>query len=116
MNEQLSLFDGVSDTKSASLTDSVSEHKRQAIQRFLDSGKKEHEVCLNKYSPGKRKAEYFRLSYRIGRKVKHLHIPGGNIYSELAQYRVKQLQALIDRGCEPPEAIAMVKMFRSGGK
>ena len=116
MNEQLSLFDTVSDTNSVSLTKSVSEHKRQAIQRFLDSGKKEHEVCVNRYSPGKRKTEYFRLSYRIGRKVKHLHIPGGNIYSNLAQYRAGELQQLIDRGCELEEAIAMVKMFRSAKK
>ena len=111
MSEQLRLFESVSDTSSASLTKSVSEHKRQAIQRFLDSGKKEHEVCVNRYSPGKRKTEYFRLSYRIGRKVKHLHIPGGNTYSVLAQYRAGKLQQLIDRGCELDEAIAQCISF-----
>lgn len=113
MSEQLSLFSTVSDSKSVSLTNSVSERKQQAIQRFLDSGKKEHEVCVNTYSPGKRRREYFRLSYRIGRKVKHVHIPGGSTIAELARYRAKQLQQLIERGAELAEILAMVRTFRS---
>ena len=116
MSEQLSLFSSVSDTKSVSLTENVSEHKRQAIQRFLDSGKKEHDVCVGKYSPGKRKTEYFRLSYRLSRKVKHVHIPGGSTISELARYRSKKLQSLIDRGAELAEILALVATYRSGKK
>ena len=116
MNKQLSLFDGVSD-QSCSLTDSVSERKRQAIERFLRSGSKNEPVaCVNEYSPGKRKLRYYRLSYRIDNKVKHIHIPGGSTISELAQYRATKLQELIDRGAELAEVLAMVNMFKGRGK
>ncbi len=116
MNEQLCLFEVVSDKKSVSLTESVSERKRQAIQRFLDKGKKDVEVCVNTYSPNKRKTKYFRLSYRVGHKVKHIHIPGGSTIAELARYRAKKLEELIERGAELGEIIAMVHTFRSGQK
>ena len=116
MLEQLPLFSSVSDKKSVSLTQNVSEHKRQAIQRFLDSGKKENDVCVGKYSPGKRKSEYFRLSYRLGRKVKHVHIPGGSTQTSLARYRAKILREMCDRGAELAEILAQLNTFRSGGK
>lgn len=115
MSEQLSLFD-VSDSKSASLTDSVSERKHQAIARFLDKGKKENDVCVGTYSPGRRHTEYFRLSYRVGRKVKHIHIPGGSTRANLARHRAKKLQSLIDRGAELSEIKSMLYDFRSGKK
>ena len=116
MNEQLCLFEVVSDKKSVSLTESVSERKRQAIQRFLDKGKKDVEVCVNTYSPGKKKNKYFRLSYRVGHQVKHIHIPGGSTIAKLARYRAKKLEELIERGAELGEIIAMVHTFRSGQK
>lgn len=113
MNEQLSVFGSVSDSKNVSLTDSVSERKHQAIQRFLDKGQKENDVCIGTYSPGKRKTEYFRLSYRVGKKVKHIHIPGGSTRANLARFRVKKLQQLIDRGAEVAEIKSMLADFRS---
>jgi len=94
---------------------SVSEHKHAAIQRFLDSGEKENDVGINTYSPGRRKAKYYRLSYRQEKKVKHIHIPGGNVHARLAQYRAKKLQEMIDRGAELEEIIAAVDTYRSGG-
>ena len=115
MGKQLSLF-SVSDECSASLTDSVSERKKQAIQRFLNKGKKESEVCIGTYSPGKRRTKYFRLSYRLGRKVKHVHIPGGSTNAELARHRVKKLQALINRGADISEILSLVKDYQCGGK
>lgn len=114
MAEQLSLFNGVSDTDSLSLTQSVSERKHQALQRFLDKGQKENDVCIGTYSPGKRKTRYFRLSYRVNRKVKHIHIPGGSTSSKLACYRAKRLQQLIDRGAEVAEIKSMLADFKSG--
>ncbi len=107
MSKQLTIFDAVSDLDHASLTDPVSERKRQAISRFLARGK-DHEACVNRYSPGKRKKEYFRLSVREGKKVKHFHIRGGNVNSKLAQYRAQKLQQMIDRGVELGEIIAAV--------
>ncbi len=56
---------------------------------------------------------YYRLSYRRRHKMKHLHIPGGNIRSRLAQYRAKKIKELIDRGAELEEVIALVQTYRA---
>jgi hypothetical protein len=129
MSKQLELFPTVSDSESVSLTLSVSDtllnesligetpktalvRKQQAIQRFLDRGTaKDHKASVNKYYPGRRATPYYRLSYRLGRKVKHIHIKGGNAYSPLAIYRADQLRELIDRGAELAEVLAMVATF-----
>ena len=105
----------VSDKK-VSITESVSDAKttkQQAIQRFLDNAPKEPIACITKYSPGKRKTEYFRLSYRLGKRVKHIHIQGGSTIAQLAQYRAKKLQEMIDRGAELGELIAAVQTYCS---
>jgi hypothetical protein len=91
-----------------------SEHKQAAIQRFLDRGEKEPTASVNTYSPGKRKSEYYRLSYRQGRKMKHIHLRGGSTLAELATYRANKLQAMIDRGAELAEVIAAVRTFNGG--
>jgi hypothetical protein len=114
MRKQLTLFDNqsVSDADRASLTKSVSEGKRQAIHRYLTGTAKETEACVNSYSPGGSNRRYYRLSYRIDTKVKHLHIPGGNTNSRLATYRADSLRDLIERGADLQEIIAMVYDFR----
>ncbi len=111
--ESASLIDPISDKGSASLMNPISEHQTQALQRFLEKGK-DPIVCVNTYSPGKRKREYYRLSYFQDGKAKHLHIPGGNTLAKLAQYRAKKLQELIDRGAELEEIIAAVETYRGG--
>ena len=108
-----SLIDPISDTESASLMNPISEHKTQALQRFLEKGK-DPIVHVNTYSPGRRKREYYRLSYFKDGKTKHLHIPGGNTRAKLAQYRAGKLQELIDRGAELEEIIAAVETYRGG--
>ena len=125
MNQQLSLFkserdgrsasliDPISDTESASLMNPISDTQTQALQRFLEKGK-DPIVCVNTYSPGRRKAKYYRLSYFQDGKAKHLHIPGGNTLAKLAQYRAGKLQELIDRGAELGEIIAAVETYRGG--
>ncbi len=102
--------------RNVSITENVSDArtaKQQAIQRYLDNAAKEPIACITKYSPGKRKTEYFRLSYRQGRKVKHIHIPGGSTTSKLAQYRATKLQEMIERGAELGELIAAVQTYQS---
>jgi hypothetical protein len=44
-----------------------------------------------------RGGEYFRFSYRAGGKMKHLHIPGGNTGSVLAQSRAAEVMELAAR-------------------
>ena len=101
---------------SSSLTNSVSEAKMKALQRFCQvSSPDDNKQCsVNVYqSGGSHYKRYFRLSYRKENKIKHLHIPGGNIYSPLAQYRAKQLREMIDRGAELGELIAAIETYRS---
>lgn len=117
MSEQLKLFP-VTEPRSEdrSVTVSVTERqtaKFKAIQRFLNDGKSNAIACICKYRPSKRKNNYYyRLSYRSGNKVKHCHIPGGNVNSELANYRVDKLQAMIERGAEVPELLAAIVDYR----
>lgn len=123
MSHQLSLFNAGSDndlvslpeiSSDTSITDTAA-HKRQAIQRFLNNGKPEPIACVNTYSPGGRATEYYRLSFNWRGKKKHIHICGGSTIAELATYRAKKLQAMIDRGAELAEVIAAVQTFNSGG-
>ena len=111
---QLTIPDIDSESVSISFSDSDAKTaKQQALQRYLDNGK-EPIACVNVYSPGKRNTKYFRLSYRAGKKMKHTHIRGGSTISELAIYRAKKLQSMIDRGAELAEVIAAVQDFNSG--
>lgn len=120
MSQQLSLNLLDSEPNSRSLADSDSELKTakfKAIQRYLNNGERDTIACVNKYRAGNRKNHfYYRLSYREGLKMKHLHIPGGNTQSELANYRAQKLQAMIDRSCELEELIAQIADFRSTQK
>ena len=118
MNEyrQMSIFDVISDTPEPSLMDSISDAKHQAIQRFLDSGDKDPIAHINKYSPGRRNRQYYRLSYFWHGKTKHVHVPGGNVNSRLATYRAGKIQNMIDRGAELAELVAAVKDYRGGEK
>lgn len=97
-----------------SLTDNVSDvqtKKQQAIQKYLNRASKETTACITTYSPGRRKTEDYRLSYRVGRKVKHIHLRGGSTIAELATYRASVLQAMINRGAELSEVLAAVATF-----
>ena len=108
MPEQLSLFPVVSDIDSLSLTEDVSDAKRKAIQRFLNNGKDSPIAHINTYSPGRRQAEYYRLSYRVGNRTKHVHIPGGSTRANLAQIRAKKLLTMIARGADLEELLAII--------
>ena len=116
MSDQLSLFDFVEDAKNLSSTNVVEDAKRQAIQRYLDSGKQDPTVSISKYSPNGRKTEYYRLVYRDGKKVRGIHISGGNCKARLANYRVKTLQTMIDRGAELSEILEQLADFNAKTK
>jgi hypothetical protein len=113
MSYQLSIYDALpcSDSDRASLQNTRSDAKRQAIQRYLNSGISEPAICVNKYSPGRRSTQYYRLSYQWRGKKRHIHIKGGSVLAELATYRAKQLQGLIDRGAELAEVLAAAATF-----
>lgn len=121
MLRQLSLFDfadyieKVSEKSSdtSSITNSVSEAKMTALKRFLTRRAKDAQCSVNQYrSGGSDNKIYWRVSWRDGNRIKHIHISGGNIYSKLANYRARKLQEMIDRGAELREVIAAVQTYR----
>ena len=104
----------VHDTQSLSRTNTVHDAKilkQQAIERYLDRAEKDPVPCIEKYSPGKRNTEYYRLVFRRGKKLKRIHIRGGSTIAKLANYRVGKLQAMIDRGAELAEILAQLTTF-----
>lgn len=115
MRKQLTIFDACSDNDHLSLQNARSDAKRQAIERYLRQGKQEPSISVNRYSPGKRKTEYYRVSYQLGDRKKHIHLRGGSTLAQLANYRANQLQTMIDRGAELSEVLAAVATFNSGG-
>ena len=106
MSEQLTIFDGrllgkntltqnatevCSDSDPVSLQNTRSDRKKQAIERYLRQGKKEPSISVNKYSPGKRATEYYRVSYQLGNRKKHIHLRGGSTIAELALTLAKSI-------------------------
>ena len=53
-----------------------------------------------------RSGEYFRLSYRDGSRVKHVHIRGGNTGSPIAQAKAAEVRSLLVAGVLSPQEIA----------
>jgi hypothetical protein len=58
-----------------------------------------------------RGGEYFRFSYRAGEKMKHLHIPGGNTGSVLAQSRAAEVMELAAAGVPSLEICDRIKSW-----
>ncbi|MEG4013109.1 MULTISPECIES: hypothetical protein [unclassified Microcoleus] len=48
-----------------------------------------------------RSGEYYRLSYKEGGRVKHIHIRGGNTDSPISQAKVAEVRALLAAGVSP---------------
>jgi hypothetical protein len=70
---------------------------------------------VNIYKPkGKAKGDrsYYRYSYRDGRRVKHIHIPGGNTNCDIAQQRAKKVREAIAAGAKSPEVISLITSFK----
>jgi hypothetical protein len=66
---------------------------------------------LGTYSPNGVKQKYYRLSYKNGARVKHIHVCGGSVTNPLALYRAGKIRQLINRGADRDEIIALVKSF-----
>ena len=86
------------------------DRKREYLQRFC--ARASVTPFIETYNPSRRTKQYFRISWREGKKMRHEHIPGGNINAPLAQYRAKKLQTMCDRGAELAEIIAAVETYR----
>ncbi len=56
-----------------------------------------------------RGGEYYRLSYKSGGKVRHVHIRGGNTDSPIAQAKVAEVRSLLAAGMTPRQIAAMLQ-------
>jgi hypothetical protein len=86
-----------------------------AIETFDVSIADKHNEAIphvNQYRVKRTENMYYRLSWRDGKKMKHIHIRGGNTYSELATKRANKIQSMIDRGAELWEITAAARTYR----
>lgn len=64
---------------------------------------------IEEYSPSNRKhLKYFRYCYMVGRKIKHIHIRGGNVNTPLAIYRKIDIEDLIASGESPDKIVKII--------
>ncbi|WP_009631033.1 hypothetical protein [Synechocystis sp. PCC 7509] len=79
------------------------------ILRFTDEP-------INLYYPrGTAKSfnQYFRFSYRDGKRMRHLHIPGGNTRSPEAIERAKRVRAFVDEGATPSQVRSLIEGWQT---
>lgn len=57
--------------------------------------------------------QYFRFSYRDGKRMRHLHIPGGNTRSPEAIERAKRVMAFIDQGATPSQVRSLIESWQT---
>ena len=52
---------------------------------------------------------YFRFSYRDGNRMKHKHVPGGNVDNSVARQRAEAVRQAIARGANVEEVLQLIK-------
>ena len=67
--------------------------------------------AVGTYRPGgtARSGQYYRLSYKKGSRVRHIHIRGGNTDSPIAQAKVQKVRSLLAAGITPAEIAHLLK-------
>jgi hypothetical protein len=67
--------------------------------------------AISTYNPRgtARSGEYFRLSYRDGGRVRHIHIRGGNTDSPIAQAKVAEVRSLLAAGMSPAQVATLLR-------
>lgn len=75
----------------------------------------EHRHWTETYSPANRKSHtYYRYMWREGRRIKHIHIPGGSaLKASRAQLNWLAVERAIASGQSPSEIIQLIKSWRS---
>ncbi len=53
--------------------------------------------------------KYFRFSYRDGKRMRHLHIPGGNTRNPEAIERAKRVRAFINQGATSSQVRSLIE-------
>ncbi len=74
----------------------------------------EHLHWVEKYCPSNRKDNhYYRYCWKTAGKIKHRHITGGNVRSQLAQSRKQEVEIAIADGQCPAEIEKLIRQQRS---
>ncbi|MEH2214372.1 hypothetical protein [Nostoc sp.] len=98
----------------------VPEQKTPGLEDYTDVSEHikavpEHLHWVEKYCSSNRKDNhYYRYCWKTGRKIKHRHITGGNVRSQLAQSRRQEIEIAIADGLAPVEIESLMKSWREG--
>lgn len=86
----------------------------QVTEDTNKSAPEQHSHWIEEYSPSNRKhLSYYRYCYMVGRKIKHVHIKGGNVNTPLAIYRKLDIEDLIQVGESPDKIVEIInKQFK----
>ena len=117
MARQLTLLADVlpSAMENCSITNSVIEHENPALMRYLKRDKSEGgRGNVNEYYSPNSDNHYYRFSYRLGNRIKHRHIPGGNTCSKLAIARVNKIRQMIARDLPTSDILQRIAGFSKG--
>ncbi|MCC5670882.1 hypothetical protein LC653_45840, partial [Nostoc sp. CHAB 5784] len=57
---------------------------------------------------------YYRYCWKTGGKIRHRHISGGNVPSQLAQSRKEEVEIAIGDGVTPVEIEKLIRQQRGG--
>ncbi|BAY89651.1 MULTISPECIES: hypothetical protein [unclassified Tolypothrix] len=83
------------------------------LERDTKNAVPEHTQWVEEYRPSTRKGHlYYRYCYKQSRKIKHIHIPGGNTRSHLAQNRKSQVEIAIASGNSPGEIRKLISSWK----
>lgn len=69
---------------------------------------------VNKYHAGgsaRGGGEYWRFSYRLGKRVKHVHIPGGCATSTVASNRADEVRDAIASGSSAAQVLGLIRSW-----
>lgn len=127
MNTQLELFGdatSVQEVTEASITDDVIETANETSitddvievpkswLRFLLKDKSEGGIGhVNQYVSTVNHKSYYRFSYRLGTRVKHAHIPGGQVGSVKAESRAAIVREMCRAHRPTLEILDLIKAF-----
>lgn len=65
------------------------------------------------YQPNGRRTQYFRYLWREKGRLKHAHLPGGNVRSPRAQENLALVETAIASGKSPSEIIELIKSWKA---
>jgi hypothetical protein len=111
--DKTSITDDVIETISTSITSSVIEVPKSWL-RFLLKDKSEGGIGhVNEYVSTVNHKSYYRFSYRLGTRVKHAHIPGGQVGSANSERRAAIVREMCRVGRPTLEILDLIKAFSS---